>query len=97
VSSPQRANQAPIHVTTHPLKPSAKKLKTHSSAFSTILEPPLSIQNNAELIEISDKKDEKEQEDDIENNNTEEDIEDNDAKEEEGEEEETMPFKFKTT
>jgi hypothetical protein len=109
--APQRANRAPTRVTTRPPKPFAKKRspppslraprrfkkpKTHSSAVSAILEPPLSTQSNAELIEISDKEDEEEQEDDIEDNNTKEDIEDDDAEEEE-EEEEARSFKFKTT
>jgi hypothetical protein len=100
--APQRANRAPTRVTTRPPKPFAKKRspppslraprrfkkpKTHSSAVSAILEPPLSTQSNAELIEISDKEDEEEQEDDIE---------DDDAEEEE-EEEEARSFKFKTT
>jgi hypothetical protein len=57
----------------------SKKPKAHLSAVS---------QSNAELIEISDK--EKEQEEDN-NIDKEEDIEDNDAEKEE------EPFKFKTT
>jgi hypothetical protein len=97
----------PIRASTRPPKPSAKKRspspsqhaprrskkpKAHSSAISTIPEPLLSTQNNAKLIEISDKEEEDEEEDnDVDE---EEDIEDDDAEEEE---EEARLFKFKTT
>lgn len=103
----------PVHASTCPPKPSAKKQspspsqhaphhskkpKAHSSAVSTIPEPLLSTQSNAELIEISDKEEEQEEDD----NADEEDIEDDDAEEEEEEEEkeeeeDARPFKFKTT
>src|SRR5438045_3245790 len=119
----QRASQVPVHASTCPPKPSAKKQspspsqhtphhskkpKAYSSAVSTIPEPLLSTQSNAELIEISNKEKEQEEDDnadeeDIEDDDAEEeDIEDDDAEEEEeeGEEEEeedARPFKFKTT
>jgi hypothetical protein len=93
----------PVHTSTCPPKPSAKKRslspsqhaprrskkpKAHSSAASTIPEPLLSTRSNAELIEISDKEKEQKEDNDVDK---EEDIEDDNAEEEE------EPFKFKTT